>query len=252
MRLQLGRARPGQGRLSPVAFGFFASAAVFTGMGFGSWLGVTVVPGRAAPDPRLLPLASPDVASLVPGRALPSVTVAPDQAGALLGVDLGWSRAVTAPGADSKTTVEECRLADPVGMRAAYGQDWAAFSKTTVQPAEDDDSTQVVLAVGLYPSEAKARGAFAAVVSALRVCDGKSTTETTAQGAEFALTFHADPTAADALRWRSEREDAGGRRCAYDARARRNAFLEVMVCVAGEDAREAKGVADALEGSLPP
>ena len=215
-----------------------------------------VVRGHASPDARLVPLAAPDPTRLVPGSALQSIAVAPDQAGQLLDAELDWSRSVTAPGADSKMTAQECLLADPVGSRGAYGQDWTAFSKTTVQPAEADDSTQVVLAVGLYPSEDKARGAFSALAAAMGDCGGKSVAETTAQGAELALSFEADPAEADSIRWRSRQRGAGGtgppeRGCAYDARVRRNAFLEVMVCVSGAEGKGAKDVADALEKTLP-
>jgi hypothetical protein len=235
----------------PTALGLCVASAVFTGMGVGSWLGVVVVPGHAAPDGKLLPLDVPDATRLVPTSALDSIVVPPDQAASLVNAALDWSRDVTAPGADSRTTAKECLLADPVGTRAAYGEDWAAFRKTTVQPAEDDDSTQVVISVGLYSSEAKARGLYVSIVSTLRACDGTSATETDALGAEFPLTFHVGPSDGDSIRWRSDKAGAPARSCSYDARVRRNALFEVMVCAADLQVEGAKSVADALEGTLP-
>ncbi|MGL6235266.1 MAG: sensor domain-containing protein [Segniliparus sp.] len=234
-----------------MAFGFCAAAAVFAGMGVGSLFDGAVVPGHAAPDARLLPLAPTDTTRLVPGSALQSIVVAPEQAARLLGADFGWSRSITAPGADSKTTAKECLLADPVGLRGVYGQDWTAFRKTTVQSAEDDDSAQLVLAVGVYPSEAKAHGLFSSLVSALGDCDGKSATETTAQGADLVLSFEVGPSGADSAQWRSRQESPRERSCSYDARVRRNVLFEVMACVAGSEGKSAKDVADALEETLP-
>lgn len=256
MRVQLGRSRLRARRLRPAWLGLWAVSAVLVGSGLGSFAAGPTVPGRASPDVRLVPLDTPEPTRLVPGSALRSIAVAPERAEQLLGAALGWSRSVTAPGPDSQMTARECLLADPVGTRGAYGQDWTAFSKTTVQPAEADDSTQVVLAVGLYRSEGKARGAFSALVSAMGDCGGKSVTETTALGAELALSFETDQAETDSIQWRSQQRDAAAtgsreRGCAYDARVRRNAFLEVMVCVSGTEAKGAKEVADALEQALP-
>ncbi|ADG98472.1 hypothetical protein Srot_2016 [Segniliparus rotundus DSM 44985] len=236
----------------PAALGLCVASAVFTGMGLGSWAGVVVVPGHAAPDGRLLPLAVPDATRLVPASALESIAVPADQAAGLVNAPLAWSRDVTAPGADSKTTANQCLLADPVGTRAAYGEEWTAFRKTTVQPAEDDDSTQIVMSVGLYPSESKPRGRYVSLVSELRACDGVSATETDAIGAEFPLTFHVEPSDEEhSIRWRSEKAGAPARSCSYDARVRRNVFLEVMVCAADPQGEGAEPVADALEEALP-